>query len=118
MQGFLLDSKGDVVIENNAIQLISDNELIAQTVQRVLMTNLEEWEFNKDEGIDFGILFTRNPDYQAIEDCIRSGLSQVDEELELSSFDSTLDENRVLHIEFTAVNGNEEEIAVDFDFEL
>lgn len=118
MQGFLLDSKGDVVIENNAVPLISDYELIAQTVKQVMMTNLGEWEYNKEEGIDRDIIFTRNPDMQAVEDCIRSALYQVDESLELASFESELDAHRVLHIKFTAVNGDEEEAAVNVEFDL
>lgn len=52
MTGFQLKD-GDVVIENNEIQMISDAELIRQTVETVLNTNKGEWFFNADEGINF-----------------------------------------------------------------
>lgn len=52
MTGFQLKN-GDVVIENNEIQMVSDAELIRQTVETVLNTNKGEWFFDEDEGINF-----------------------------------------------------------------
>ena len=53
MKGFALDKNGDLIIENNEIQMIDGAELTRQTVQTVLSTNKGEWSLNVDEGINF-----------------------------------------------------------------
>lgn len=109
MEDFALDAKGDIIIENNDIKLISGKELIAQKVRQILKTNLGEWWLNENEGIDFQAIFCKNPDNAIIEDNIKSGLMQVDSTFELTSFDCQY-ENRKLTINFTAVNENGEKI--------
>ena len=111
MESFKVDSKGDVIIKNNAIEMVKDNSLLAQKVQQVLKTNLGEWCFNENEGIDFQALLCKNPNYEQIEDNIKSGLLQVDETFEMTSFECSL-KNRRLFINFTARNENGEEIAM------
>ena len=53
MKGFKLNISGDVVIENNRIQMIEGTDLLRQTVQSVLGTNKGEWTLNPNEGINF-----------------------------------------------------------------
>lgn len=112
MVGFLLDDKGDIVIEDNKVKTIKDKELIAQTVRQILMTNNGEWEYNEEEGIDFRSLLVKNPNYDQIRDNILLGLTQVDETFELLTFEHEL-KDRKLTIKFTAVNSAGEEIEVE-----
>lgn len=95
MNGFKLDDKGDVVITDGLISMTSDTDFLCQTIRQVLRTNLGEWWLNEDEGIDFGCILTKNPNYEQIEDNIKSGLRQVDEELELVSIDYEMNERKL-----------------------
>ena len=58
MKGFVIQN-GDLVISENLvankreIEMVSGNELTAQTIQSVLSTNKGEWIFDVDEGINF-----------------------------------------------------------------
>jgi hypothetical protein len=52
LKGFKLDSSGDIIINNNTIEMISGNELLAQTVRTLLGTNKGEWALNEQEGIN------------------------------------------------------------------
>lgn len=108
MQGFALDHNGDVVIQKNKIVMISDKALTLQTVRSIIGTNKGEWFLNTDEGINFDNLHGKNPDYDAIKGEIAQGLSQVNEDLMLKSFDCSLDENRKLDINFEASDGTED----------
>lgn len=107
MNGFKLDSNGDVVVKDNLITMASGTEFLCQTIRQVLKTNLGEWWLNKDEGIDFNCILTKNPDYQQIEENIKSGLRQVDEELELVSVAYEL-KGRKLEIHFVSRKQNTE----------
>ena len=49
MQGFKLDSNGDVLIESGKITMTSGTDLTAQTLQTVAGTNKGEWFLNEDE---------------------------------------------------------------------
>ena len=111
MDGFKINNSGDVVVSYNDIVMISDNDLIAQTVRQVLKTNLGEWWLNADEGIDVYSVLCKNPNYDQIEDNIKNALLQVDSTFELLTFEHTYN-NRKLTINFTARNENGEEIEV------
>lgn len=58
MKGFVIKD-GDLVISDNLvvnkkeIEMVSGNELTAQTIQSVLSTNKGEWIFDENEGINF-----------------------------------------------------------------
>lgn len=113
MDGFQINENGDIVIEDNDIVMVSDNDLIEQTVRQVLRTNLGEWWLNEDEGIDFYVILTKNPNFDEIRDTINLGLQQVDETFIITDFECSLDnETRHLTISFTAENENEDEIQV------
>lgn len=111
MYGFAIDENGDAIIENNDIKLVSDKELIRQTVKQVLSTNLGEWWLNENEGIAFNAILKKNPQYDQIEDTVKSGLLQIDKTFELTSFVCT-PINRTLKIEITARNESGEEIDI------
>lgn len=103
MKGFKLNSQGDVVISNNKIELVEDLELIIQTINQVLNTNLGEWFNDESEGIDYHVILTKNPNYDLIEDTINTSISQVAEtfnvELDTDDFNFTV-EGRKLYIDF------------------
>ena len=82
MKSFKLDQSGDVVIVDNQIQLVEDIELIAQTVRQVLSTNIGEWFSDENEGIDFSVILTKNPNYDLIQDTINTAVQQVADSLE------------------------------------
>lgn len=112
MLGIALDNNGDAIITAGKLKMTSGTDFIAQTVRQVLRTNLGEWWLNKEEGIDFSCILCKKPNYEQIEDNVRRGLMQVDETLELTSFECNLDKNRMLIITFTAKNSKNETIEV------
>ena len=103
MKTFKLDQYGDVVITDNKIELVHDNEMIVQTIKQVLNTNLGEWFTDEEEGIDFSVILTKNPNYDLIQDTINTAVQQVADilsiEIETDNFNFSL-ENRQLHIDF------------------
>ena len=114
MQGFKLDSNGDVLIENGKISMTSGTDLTAQTLQTVAGTNKGEWFLNEDEGIDFDSVIGKG----ITEDMQRAEMSdackQVDENLRLTEFHRELDKKtRAATLYFTAVNQSGEEIRVE-----
>lgn len=92
MKTFKLDQDGDVVILNGQIELVEGVELIAQTVRQELATNIGEWlgDNGEDEGIDFSVILTKNPNYDLIQDTINTAVQRVADglgvELETDNF--------------------------------
>lgn len=114
MQGFKLDSNGDVLIESGKISMTSGTDLTAQTLQTVAGTNKGEWFLNEDEGIDFDSVIGKG----ITEDMQRAEMSdackQVDENLQLTEFHRELDKKtRAATLYFTAVNQSGETISVE-----
>lgn len=111
MKSFKLDQYGDIVIKDNKIELVEGIELIAQTLRQVLNTNLGEWFGDKDEGIDFYVILTKNPNYDLVQDTIETAVQKVADSLKikLETDDFTFNVNgRNLTIAFTlTVNGEE-----------
>lgn len=81
MKTFKLDQNGDAVIRNNQIELVEGIELVLQTIKQVLHTNLGEWFNDEDEGIDYHVILTKNPNYDLIQDTINTAVQQVAESL-------------------------------------
>lgn len=111
MKSFKLDQYGDVVIENNKIITVDGIDLLVQTLKQVINTNLGEWFGDEDEGIDYKVILTKNPNYDLIEDTINTAVQQVayyqNVEMETDNFTFNLD-GRNLTISFTlTVDGNE-----------
>lgn len=105
MIGFKLDEKGDVLIENNQIQMVSGDELIKQTVQSVIGTNKGEWFLNEDEGITFENVLGKFVDEDIIKTEIEEGLLQIDDSFYITQFSCKFSsEKRKLEVSFSAVN--------------
>lgn len=102
---------GDCVIENNDIALEYDTDVIASKIKQVLSTNLGEWEFDENEGIDFHAVLTKNPNYDLIKDYVKSAIMQVDDTLELTEFEC-ITKGRALTINIKIETANGEQIAV------
>lgn len=104
MKTFKLDLNGDVVINNNQIELVRDMELVTQTLRQVLSTNLGEWFGDETEGIDFHVILAKNPDYELIKDTINTAVQKVADnlniELEIDDFSFEVN-GRDLVITFT-----------------
>lgn len=115
MKTFKLDKYGDVVINNNKIELVYDIEMIIQTIKQVLNTNLGEWFGNEEEGIDFHVILTKNPNYDLIQDTINTAVQQVADtlEIDLETDDFTFDViGRELNICFTLTVNNTDSTSI------
>lgn len=117
IKGFNLTDTGDVEIKNNKIVLLSGDELLRQTIEKVLNTNKGEWFGNEDEGITFQNILGKNIDEETIKNEILEGLLQIDSSFILSDFSMSLDENtRGLTVSFKATNEDGETIETSTKF--
>lgn len=113
MTGFKIDNNGDVVISDGKIQIADGNDLITQTVRQLILTNLGEWEYDPNEGIDVYCILTKDPIPEQIEENILSALQQVDPSFQIQSFSCQQNKDkRHLTITFSAVNEVGEEISI------
>lgn len=101
MKDLLVNSNGDLVLSSGDFQYVKDANLMRQKAQLILSTNKSEWNLNPDEGIDFFAILTKNPNYDQILDTVLDGLHQVDEDIQIDSYDFKL-VNRRLTMNFTA----------------
>ena len=111
MKTFQLDEFGDVVIKNGEIQMVKDMDLVVQTLKQVLNTNLGEWFGDEEEGIDYRVILTKNPNYELIQDTMQTAVQSVADSLnmELEVDDFTFEEKgRELTIHFTIQNAKEQ----------
>lgn len=104
MKGFSTNDDGDVIV-NSSIEMVTDDELLRQKVQRVLGTNKGEWSYDTDEGIDFQTVLRKNPDEDEIRAAIEEALARIDETLVITSFSLTM-EGRKATVSFEAVNAD------------
>ena len=102
-------------MKNGDISMIDGNDLLRQTVEKVISTNNGEWFLNEDEGIDFRVILTKSPDRDAVRDEIVDALLQVDETFVLQSFSMQIVE-RTLKIKFSAVNDDGEEVGGETEY--
>ena len=58
MKGFSTNDDGDVIV-NSSIEMVTDEELLRQKIQRVLGTNKGEWSYDTEEGIDFSVVLRK-----------------------------------------------------------
>lgn len=111
MKSFKLNSDGDVVIKNNQIELVEGIPLLVQTLKQVINTNLGEWFSDEEEGIDYKVILTKNPNYDLIKDTINTAVQQVayyqDVVIETDNFTFEV-EGRNLTITFTLTVDGEE----------
>lgn len=110
MQGFALDDKGDVLIENNEISIVVGDSLIQQKVWTTLHTNQGEWFFDRGQGIDFDNLLGKNINEELVRYEIEKGLAQVDASFTITEFAYTVDsKNRIAQVTFRAKTEKGEE---------
>lgn len=86
MYGFALDANGDVLVENGEISIVAGDSLLQQKVWTVLHTNLREWFFDWEQGIDFDNLLGRNTGAELARYEIERGLAQVDSSFVITEF--------------------------------
>lgn len=91
MKDIALDENGDILIENNTISIVSGDELLRQKVWTVLRTNLKEWFFDWEQGIDFGNLLGKGVGAELARYEVERGLHQVDSTFTLSEFAYNVD---------------------------
>ena len=112
-----MNSTGDLLIENNEIQMIEGEELLRQTVQSIIETNKGEWFTDWDEGVNFSNILGKGITEEMIKAEIEDGLKQVDETLNITDFNMSLNE-RVLTVKFTCISeDNDTDIEVEAEWE-
>ena len=116
MKSLALDATGDLLIENNAFQMVDGNELLRQKVQEIINTKKGEWFFDWEHGIEFSNFLGKGVTEEAVMAEIEDGLRQVDEGLVITEFAMTKS-GRGLTVTFTATNDTEKtEISVTAEF--
>lgn len=118
MKGFALDENGDLMIENGQISTVSASELLKQKVWAVLHTNLREWFFDWDQGIDFRNILGKGTNAELARFEVERGLAQVDDSLEITEFSYTEDRSkRKAKIVFKAQTQSGEEVGGAFEWD-
>lgn len=108
---------GDLLIENNEIQMVEGEELLRQTVQSIIETNKGEWFTDWDEGIDFSNILGKGVTEEMIIAEIEDGLRQVDETLNITDFDMSID-GRMLTVSFSCMSEDiDTEIEVEAEWD-
>lgn len=114
MNGFAMDADGDVLIENGDISIVAGDSLLQQKIQTVLRTNLGEWFFDWDQGIDFDNLLGKGVTEELVRHEVQRGLAQVDSTLTITEFTFEADErDRKARVTFHAQTANGEEVGGD-----
>ena len=115
MYGFALDEHGDVVIENNEISIAVGESLLQQNVWTVLHTNLKEWYFDWEQGIDFNNLLGKNTNEELVRYEVERGLAQVDSTFTITEFSYEVDRTtRTARVVFKAQTESGEEAGGEF----
>lgn len=118
MKGFAMDAHGDVLIENNEINIVTGDELLRQKVWAVLRTNLREWFFDWEQGIDFNNLLGKNTNAELARYEVERGLAQVDSTFKVTDFSYEEDlRNRTAKISFAAQNESGGEVGGEYTWD-
>ena len=118
MKGFALNERGDLLIENNEISLVVGDSLIQQKVQTVLKTNLREWFFDWEQGIDFNNLNGKNTNAELVRYEIERGLHQVDKTFAITEFAYEVDKvHRKAMVAFKAHTESGEEVGGEYTWD-
>lgn len=111
MKGFALDENGDVLIENGAISIVTGDSLLQQKVLTVLRTNLQEWFFDWDQGVDFNNLLGKGTSEELARYEVERGLAQVDSTFIITEFAYTVDKAaRKASVTFKAQTASGEDV--------
>ena len=115
MKGFALDASGDVLVEGGEISMVVGDSLLQQTVWSVLRTNLNEWFFDLNQGIDMSNLLGRQTSEELVRYVIERGLRQVDETFAIAEFSYTADRQvRKSTVAFTAQTAGGARVGGDY----
>ena len=118
MKGFALDGNGDVLIENNEISIAVGDGLLQQRVWTVLRTNLGEWFFDWNQGVDFGNLLSKATNEELVRYEIERGLAQVDSTFVITEFTYDADmQKRRAKVTFKAQTQNGEEVGGEYTWD-
>lgn len=118
MKGFALDSSGDVLIENNEISIAVGDSLLQQKVWAILHTNLGEWFFDWDEGVDFNNLLGKDTNEELVRYEIERGLAQVDSTFTITEFAYDVDRvERKATVTFKAQTQSGEVVGGEFTWD-
>ena len=115
MKSIAIDGTGDIVIENNEIIMATGDDLLRQKVQTVLKTNLREWFFDWDQGINFSNILGKGINSELVRYEIERGLKQVDSTFGITEFAFSVDKiARHAVISFKAKTENGEEVGGEY----
>jgi hypothetical protein len=110
-----LDENGDVLIENNEISIVVGESLLQQKVTTVLQTNLKEWFFDWEQGIDHSNLTGKGTNKELAKYEIEKGLLQVDSTFTITEFAYEVDRAaRQAKITFKAQTEAGEEVGGEY----
>lgn len=100
---------GDLVIDGqNNIAMVSDVDEVAQSIERVLTTNVNEWFLNTFHGLDYDSIQGKNKDIDGIKLAITEAIHQEDRVDEVEFIDVNIDNStRNLRVNFKVklING-------------
>lgn len=106
MKDFALDSEtGDIVIYNNDIEIVNGDALTCQTVRQLVGSNRGEWFLDKNLGVNFQVILSKNSSEESIKNEILQALRVFDETFYMEKFHCG-HEGRRLTVEFLALNEN------------
>ena len=115
MMDFALDVNGDLLIENNTISMVVGAELLRQKVWTILHTNLQEWYFDWEQGIEFDNLLGKGTNAELARFEIERGLAQVDETFTITEFEYAENRRqRTAKIVFRAQTESGEEVGGEY----
>lgn len=118
MKSFALDANGDVLMENNQISIVVGDSLLQQKVWTVLRTNLKEWFFDWEQGIDFDNMLGKAPADEMAQQAryeIERGLAQVDSTFTITEFAYEMDhDTRKAKVTFKAQTASGEEVGGEY----
>ena len=97
--------------------MVDGEELLRQTAQSIIETNKGEWFTDWDEGIDFSNILGKGVTEEMIIAEIEDGLRQVDETLNITDFDMSID-GRMLNVSFSCMSEDSDtEIEVEAEWD-
>lgn len=117
MKSFAIDENGDVIIENNEIQMAEGNELLRQTVQSNIATQKGEWFLDWEQGVERSNIIGKGVTEETVQAEIEDALQQVDDTLNITEFDYSTN-GRKSKVKFkAATEENDKEIEVSGEWE-
>lgn len=81
MKAFKVDEKGDLILENGDLVMIDGDEEIAQSMERRLSTNKNEWFLDLEFGLDYDAIRGKGVTRDRVELAITEAIYQ-DERIE------------------------------------